>query len=189
MVFLDAILLGVVLGVVLRGNPAALGELRIRRVWLAYAAIALQVVAFPSNVLPWSTPDIAARALWLVSYALLIALIVENRHIRGILVVGAGLACNLAAIVANGGLMPVTQAALDGAGLDYDVHNNSISLVEPHLASLVDRWAAPAWLPFANVYSVGDVLIGVGIVLAVVVAMRPTTSRPAPEPEARESRT
>ena len=32
----------------------------------------------------------------------------------------------------------------------------------PHLGWLVDRWAAPPWVPYANVFSVGDILIAVG---------------------------
>jgi hypothetical protein len=173
MVFLDSVAAALVIGLLLGGNPAALGELRLRRLWLAYVAIALQVVAFPSGTLPWTTPDAVARGLWLVSYGLLIALIAANRRLPGIAVVGAGLACNLVAIVANGGLMPVTHHALRAAGLSYEIRNNSISLAEPHLAALVDRFAAPAWLPMGNVFSVGDVLIGLGVVIVVVLAMRP----------------
>jgi hypothetical protein len=36
----------------------------------------------------------------------------------------------------------------------------------------------PAWLPLANVFSIGDVLIGCGLAVAVAGAMR-TGSRPA----------
>jgi hypothetical protein len=180
MVFLDSVLVALVLGILLGGSPSALGELRVRRLWLAYAAIALQVVAFPSQVLPWSTPDGVARGLWLVSYALLIAMIVQNRHLRGIVIVGVGLACNLVAILDNGGLMPVTSDALRRAGLNYDVRNNSVSLAAPHLSALVDRFAAPGWLPLGNVFSVGDVLIGVGIVIVIVLAMRPRLLRRVP---------
>ncbi len=189
MVFLDSVLLALVLGVLLGGSPAALGELGIRRLWLAYAAIALQVAAFPSGILPWTTPDGLARGLWLASYALLIAMILQNRHIRGIAIVGAGLACNLVAIVANGGLMPVTENALRGAGLSYDERNNSISLANPHLALLVDRFAVPDWLPLGNVFSIGDVLIGVGIVVVIVIAMKPRYLRRAAQlPETVEPR-
>ena len=184
MVFLDAVAVALVAGLLLGGTPAALGELRLQRLWLAYVAIALQVVAFPSGTLPWATPDGVARALWLFSYGLLIAMIAANRHVRGIAVVGAGLACNLVAIVANGGLMPVTDDALRGAGLDYAVRNNSISLSEPRLAGLVDRFAAPSCLPLGNVFSVGDVLIGAGIVIVVVLAMRPRLLRWLPGPSA-----
>jgi hypothetical protein len=37
---------------------------------------------------------------------------------------------------------------------------------------LVDRWGAPDWVPLANVYSIGDLLLGLGGVVIVVGAMR-----------------
>ena len=55
------------------------------------------------------------------------------------------------------------------------MHNNSISAVQPNLGFLVDRWGAPQWLPLANVFSVGDVLIAVGTIVAIVAAMKAPT--------------
>ena len=78
--------------------------------------------------------------------------------------------------------MPVTPEALDRAGLSYQLRNNSISFVHPHLVWLVDRWAVPGWLPLGNVFSVGDVVIGVGVLATVVIAMRPRLfTRPGDE--------
>jgi hypothetical protein len=96
--------------------------------------------------------------------------------------VAAGLLCNLIAILANGGLMPVRASALADAHRSYSVHNNSIEIVRPHLGALVDRWAVPDWVPLGNVYSIGDVLIAVGVFLAIVAAMRaprPVVAEPA----------
>ena len=53
------------------------------------------------------------------------------------------------------------------------VHNSSVALVDAHLPWLVDRWGALAWLPLANVYSVGDVLIAAGLAIAIVAGSRP----------------
>jgi uncharacterized protein DUF5317 len=177
MVFVDFAILGVLVGLAFDGRLSHLADVQIRGLPLAYAAFGLQVLAFPSGVLPWSISGNVARVLWLVSYALQITLILRNRHLRGVAIVGLGLACNLVAILANGGLMPVTQGALRAAGLTYKVHNNSISTAKPHLAWLVDRWAAPHGLPLANVFSVGDVLIAIGTVLAITLAMRAPASR------------
>ena len=173
MVFLNFVAAGLLIGVLLGGRISALGHLRIRSWWLAYLAIALQLVAFPSGVLPWSTADRVASILWVASYAALGALVVRNVRIPGLAVVGIGQLCNLVAIAVNGGHMPVTRGALDAAGLSYELRNNSISLADPHLAALVDRWAVPGWIPFGNVYSIGDVVIGLGIVAAIVIGMRP----------------
>jgi len=172
MVFVDFAVLGVLVGLAAGGRFGALGALKLRSLPLVYVAVALQVAAFPSGVFPWSTPVSVARPLWLASYALLIAFIVRNRHLRGVELVALGLVSNLVAILANGGLMPAKLGALRDAGLAYDIHNNSVSSAHPHLALLVDRWAAPHWLPLANVYSVGDVLIGLGTVAVVALGMR-----------------
>ena len=184
MVYIDVVVVALVLGKLLGGRLSALADLQLRGMSLAFVAIALQVVAFPSGVLPWETPGWAARALWLTSYALLIALLVRNVHLRGTPIVAAGLVSNLTAILANGGLMPVRESALAAADRDYEVHNNSIQLVQPHLGALIDRWAVPHWIPLGNVFSVGDVLIAVGIVVAIVTAMR---TRVAPVHAALES--
>ena len=171
MVFIDVGLVGLALGALLGGRIGALADVSIRGTYLAFAAILLQLIAFPSDVLPWSTPSSVARILWLISYALLIWMLQLNIRLRGTPFVAAGLACNLIAIVANHGLMPVRRAALIAAGRGYHVHNNSIQLGRPHLGALIDRWAVPSWIPFANVYSIGDVLIAVGLVVVIVTAM------------------
>jgi hypothetical protein len=178
MVFVDVVLLALVVGRLLGGRLSGLAELTIRSTWLAFAAIGIQIVAFPYEWLPWRTVEWVAKALWLISYVLLVAFLVRNVRLRGALIVALGVASNLAAILANGGLMPVRGSALAAAHRVYHVHNNSIELTRPHLGALVDRWAVPHWIPLGNVYSVGDVLIAVGIFAVVVAAMRL-----APEPE------
>ncbi len=188
MVFLDFAVVGVLVGLLLRGRPGALANLRVRASALVFGALALQVAAFPSGVLPWSTSPGVARALWILSYVLLISFVIANRRIRGLAVVSGGLLCNLLAIVANGGFMPVSATALRDAGLSYHVKNNSISTADPHLGWLIDRWAAPHWLPFANVFSVGDVLIAAGTIAVIVLAMRGASEVAHEEPSASRSR-
>ena len=75
-----------------------------------------------------------------------------------------GASCNLAAILANGGYMPASVAALGGLGKDRpDDYSNSSIVAHPALGPLTDIFAMPHWLPFANVFSIGDVLIAVGV--------------------------
>jgi hypothetical protein len=40
------------------------------------------------------------------------------------------------------------------------------------LGPLTDQFAMPAWMPMANIFSVGDVLIGVGVAIAIVAVTR-----------------
>lgn len=165
-----SVLLGLVLGLACGGRISRLAGLRLRGLWLIAAAFGLQVVAFPFSFLPWTTPDWLAKGLWLTSYLLLLLTGVLNRRLRGVPIVLAGMAANVAAILANGGRMPVLPGAMRSAGNDYTVSQNSVALARPHLSWLVDRWAIPDWLPLANAFSVGDIVIALGAATIVFAA-------------------
>jgi len=171
----------------LGGSWRRLGRLRIRFLWIFYAAIAMQLVAFPVKVMPWHTSDRIGVVLWLISYGLFIAGIAANfRQLPGIVFIAAGLVSNLAAIVVNGGHMPALPSALRAAGLHFSQSRNSAEMAMPHLSWLVDRWAAPSWIPWANVFSVGDVLIAFGgfiFVLGATRAIRPIRRQQPPRRE------
>jgi hypothetical protein len=176
MVLAFPLLAGVLVSLALGGSLRALAKLRLRSVWLFYAAFAVQVVAFPFSFLPWTTPDGFQKVLWLFSYGLLALAAARNLHLPGVRVIAAGMVLNLLAIVANGGRMPVLPEAMRGAGHDYGVRMNSVAAADPHLDWLVDRWAAPEWVPLANVFSVGDVVIALGAVVLGFAATGVTRS-------------
>ena len=92
-----------------------------------------------------------------------------------------GGAANLITIVANGGYMPVSPEAVAAMGrLPKEGYSNSRLLDGVVLGPLTDIFAMPTWIPLANVFSVGDALIGVGAAIAVVAAMHgraPMTTR------------
>ena len=89
----------------------------------------------------------------------------ENGAVVKIKVVGVGGASNLAAILANGGTMPASPAALEASGWQATPGQfaNSAVVTEPRLAFLGDVFATPSWLPVHSVYSIGDVVIVVGV--------------------------
>ncbi len=165
------VLAALVLGIALGGRLASLARLRLRATWLFFAAIALQLVAFPFAFFPWKTDEGVASSLWLASYSLLIAAAVLNRRIVGVPVVALGMGLNVVAVIANGGTMPVLPEAMHGAGGSHTTLHNSTATPDPSLPWLVDRWAAPDWIPLANVFSVGDVVIAMGAVVIVLAGM------------------
>jgi hypothetical protein len=161
---------GLALAPLLGGRWSRLADLQLRGVPLFYVGIALQLLAFPVSALPWRTPDRLAVVLWLVSYGLFAFGAARNLPISGVPLVAAGMLSNVTAILSNGGHMPALPGALRAAGLHFEQSRNSTALNAPHFPWLVDRWAAPSWVPLANVYSVGDVLIALGGVVFVLVA-------------------
>jgi hypothetical protein len=181
-------LLGLVLIVLLLSVPllggrlTALGELTLRMPGLAMAGIGLQVLII--SVIP-SGPDGFHEVLHVFSYVLLGACAWANRRVPGVALVVLGGALNVIAILANGGVMPadpdlVVHAAQRGG----EGFVNSGVVADPRLLFLGDVIATPRSWPVANVFSVGDLLIllGVAVLLHRVCGSRLTAWWPPRRP-------
>jgi Family of unknown function (DUF5317) len=143
------------------GRLAALVELRLRRVWAIWAALGLAVLGVGLPGLPNGLRSLLLVAAYPVGAVFLLA----NRRVPGMVLVALGAALNLAAIAANGGVMPASADALAAAGLPATDpgFESSAALDVPRLAFLGDVFAIPASWPLSNVFSVGDVCIGAGL--------------------------
>ncbi|HEX8939050.1 MAG TPA: DUF5317 family protein [Candidatus Limnocylindrales bacterium] len=172
MFLLYALAAGLLLGLLLGGSLAGIGGLRFRWAGLAVGGFAIQVVLFAPPVAA-SVGDLGTP-IYLASTLLVVAAVLGNvRQLPALWLVAVGAAANLAAIVANGGGMPALPSALEAAGrTGSTAYSNSILAPDPILPALVDRFAIPAGIPFANVFSIGDVLIGLGVAAVLIVAMR-----------------
>jgi hypothetical protein len=170
MVYLPVLAVAIAVSLALGGKLGNLAGIRLRGIGLFYLAIGIQIVAFPPAFLPWTTPDAVARWLWLGSYACLFCGASLNLRLRGVWLVALGMLSNVVAVVANGGVMPSLPTAAQAAGIVEPATYNSVTTDDPRLAWLVDRWAAPDWIPLANVFSVGDVLLALGAFVLVLAA-------------------
>lgn len=172
MFILYAIPIGVVLGYLVGGRLDRLGELHFRWAWLAIAGLAVQLLLF-SEAAAGIVGGRLGEAVYVASTAAVLVAVLRNLLIPGLALVALGAVENLAAIVANGGVMPTTASALAAAGLSpSDAFSNSAIVEHPALEPLTDIFALPPWVPLANVFSIGDVLIGLGIVLVIALGMR-----------------
>ncbi|HXG40041.1 MAG TPA: DUF5317 family protein [Candidatus Limnocylindrales bacterium] len=171
MFILYAIPIGLALGWLAGGRVAALADLRLRWLPLAFGGLLVQVVLFSGPAV--ELVGAAGPPLYLASTLAVLAAVVRNVRVPGLALVALGAAANLAAILANGGYMPADPAALASLGATIgEGYSNSVVRPDPALAPLIDRFATPPWLPFGNVFSVGDVAIGTGIVIAIASGMR-----------------
>lgn len=147
------------------GRFSPLADVQLRWVWLAVAGLATQIVIISV------APEGARWAHTLphvLSYALVGAMLWANRRIPWLWLVASGGVANFACIVANDGVMPASAWARETAGMPPagDEFVNSGVVADPNLLFLGDVFPFPApWSP--NVFSVGDVLIAVGIFLCL----------------------
>ena len=170
MFMLLAIPLGILLGLAMGGRLGNLSTFRFRWGWLAVAGLLVQVVLFsPTGD---ALAGDAGPAIYIASTTAVLLAVLRNIRLPGMKIVALGALANLAAITANGGFMPASAEALATAGLPPGDHLNSVVLANPALQPLTDIYAIPASLPMANVFSIGDVLIAVGIAWTVAAAMR-----------------
>jgi hypothetical protein len=155
----------------------------LRAPWIPLLALGLQLAIFePTGPLPFLRGR--ELAVHVASYVVLGAFLWANRHLPGVWLVALGFACNAAAILANGGLMPASEEALRAAGRwsllrqAGGAHNNS-TVIGPATALwfLGDVFALPQGVPLANVFSLGDVLLALGVLVLVPPLMG---ARPAP---------
>jgi len=185
MFILYAVIVGLLVGLLAGGRLSGIAQVRFRWGWLVFLGFGTQVVLFSppvtqrlgelsSTVGSWLGPSI-----YVVSTAVVLVALLRNVSLPGLPIVALGAASNFVAIAANGGYMPASPDALAALGKvpGHDFSNGAL-VADPAFAPLTDIFAIPARLPFANVFSVGDVLIGIGIAVAIAIAMR--AGRPEP---------
>lgn len=163
MIQVVAVLLVLLSVPLLGGTIERLGELRVKSAWCAPAAIAVQMLLTQVQ-LPLFGGSVG-NILHLISYGLALWFVIANRRVRGLWLLALGGLANLAAISANGGVMPASEAAARTAGITTEAtrFENSKVVTDARLSILGDIFAIPESLPLANVFSIGDVLLVIGI--------------------------
>ena len=153
------------------GTYAGLTSIRLRGTWLITVALAIQVAII-------SVVDIGSvtvgRFWHALTYGLVGVFLVANRRVRLLWLVACGWFTNTLAIAANGGVMPTSAAAAATLGRTAGSgFENSAPIESPRLALLGDIIATPPHMPLANVFSIGDIILVIGLVAVVVAGARP----------------
>jgi len=170
-----ALPIGLLLGLALGGRLSGLGNIKFRWGMLAVAGFAVQVILF-SGPVSERIGD-AGPVVYVASTAMVLVAVLANLRLPGMALVAIGAASNLAAILANGGYMPAGHPATVGPD-GIVVYSNTRDIASPALELLTDIIVLPDWLPFTNIASIGDLLIGAGIAIVIASSMR-AARRPA----------
>ncbi len=165
-------LAGCVIGWARGGRTGGLSRLSIR----ALPVLAIGVLLVLAARVPWISPR-TAPVLTSIGYLAALGGLWLNMAHRWVGVVLVGTASNALAIIANGGRMPVTRAALErlggpllGAGGTGVDPRHILATPGTPLAFLGDHIAVGAGR-LAAILSPGDLLMGVGLAGLVQAAM------------------
>jgi len=175
MILLYAVVIGLVLGIVSGGRLSNLGNITVRFWPVALLGLLFQVLLFS-----WPLASMVGRlgpSLYVLSTTIVLMALIINLRQPGFALIIVGAFLNFAVIVANGGLMPASPeavVALTGAAVvpTSDFSNSVIAAPGTPLWFLGDIFVLPRPMPFANVFSVGDVLIGIGGAIFIARTMR-----------------
>jgi len=181
MFLLLALLCGLIVGWARGGSLVKLAQLPLRCTWLILIAFLLQIIVFSSQFESLGRSDRLGPALYISSILMLLLAVGLNLSLGGMKIFGLGLLLNFLVIAANGGYMPVPLDNLTQAGMtqraellraEGHLSNSTVLTSETRLPFLADIFLLPSCLPFSNVFSIGDVFIGIGAFILVLQAMQ-----------------
>ena len=147
---------------------------------VALLALCVQLIALRA---PLGNDDLPRRLLLVSSYLLLLTFVAFNITRIGIAVIGGGLLLNFIAILANGGLMAITPETIlksgtlpDDAVVGEWLPGSKDILLERadvHLWFLTDRLVWDDISSVFRAFSIGDVIIVVGLALTLLDILLP----------------
>ena len=189
MLFIVAALLGGAFGSLRGGHLSNLTDLSLRWSALPLLAVGLQAFVIHGPGKAEAGPYTVPALVILASYGLLLITVLVNLRLPGMAWLGLGVALNLLVMVVNGGWMPVTPDLLATAGFAETpsailpgqrvLASKDVVMVsqEIHLRWLSDMFIMSKLGILSAVFSVGDVVMMLGVFQLIHVSMTKRTER------------
>lgn len=178
----EVIILALLVGIIAKGKFGRLADVQIKYIWLLFVVLALAVgmrKLVHMHILPF--PSMICSGIKISEFVILIALALANLRMAGVKLMLVGFVANLAAIVANGGIMPVSSSGMElTAGNHLSEYMAQFPflkdmLIGPNtrLVFLCDIYTA-CWphVLISSVYSIGDFITSIGGFIAIIAIMR-----------------
>ena len=195
LIFVVAMALGGVLGLLAGGRFDHLANVRLR--WIGVLVVGLVLRFAIGAAVDAGIPYVNDFRLPLydLAFLLVLAALWQNRSYPGLSLAFVGVALNLLAITVNGGYMPVWFPSLIAAGFPADEPFSSFHIILPQAADLEFVLRAgmfgdiiPIPFPFIrNVASIGDVFLAGGLAFFLFATIVRTPAELDEEAEARIS--
>lgn len=157
------LLLAVGASLVRGGRVRRVGQAPLLATWLLFSGVVLQIASDAGVLLGWfEGTGTISYGLLLISQLLVLAWVLRNWYLPGLILVAIGLALNAVVMAANGA-MPVHPEAIAALGQDPGelVRGKHVLLDDDtRLWWLADIWPVP---PIRSIISIGDVVLAAGL--------------------------
>lgn len=169
---IETVILALLVSLILRGKLTNISRLHLKAVALVPLSLAMQGLVYWAAVQrvdlggPWIGPLIDTA-----SYVVLLGFAVLNRSVSGMGFIGLGILSNGLVVGLNSGMMPVDPAHLPEASrqiLMAGQGTHGLLTSGTKLAFLADRFYVSIPMLGKQLFSVGDVLIDVGVFILVL---------------------
>lgn len=177
----EGIVLGIIIGKLRGGKINNIGKFMFRTSFLLVFSLMLQLGTSILISLGYEKAIEYKLILYIISYIMLFVVLFLNLHKKSIWLVLIGTILNFAAIVLNGGSMPIDTKLLAERGfvnilksLEIGAMQNYVSISEANSFTvyLAKKFVTPEWYPIKQFFSIGDILIAVGLLLLVQSIMQ-----------------
>ncbi len=172
---IEIILISIIIALIRKGkvNHIAKYDVKLKALFFAYLIVQLGLVFF-GNKLPESIANYT-MFIYLLSYLLLLGFLLRNIERPEIMILLVGVFLNFTVTFINGGKMPLSPdaAAMSGMAENGNVFLQKMSAISASMGAstklkiLGDIIPMPAFYPFSVAISVGDLIIFVGLFLAI----------------------
>ncbi|HHV96569.1 MAG TPA: DUF5317 domain-containing protein [Clostridiaceae bacterium] len=189
MFILYAVVLGIIIGYILGGRLKYLSQTTFKKLYLAIGGFLIQIFIFSDipffKTLQQNYESIVI-ALHILSYILILIFISINYKVPGIAVIGVGILLNAIVIILNRGHMPASIESFSASSIGKhadllkqgeSINNSKAITAETILPWLGDIFVIPSYIPLSNVFSIGDVIIAIGVCIYFAMNMKAAKSK------------
>lgn len=172
--FLFSVILGVVLGYLLKGKLENLNNLEIRGWWLIILGFLVEFIMKIFLKLGYLQIGIFTYFLNIIMYSCIMIFIYINRRYKMILIIGLGFILNIIVIFGNQCTMPISAKAMEILNVGGSVETKGLYSIlnsETNFKLLADIIPYKIWR-LSGIASIGDIVLAIGIIGIIVNGMK-----------------
>ncbi|HOJ09639.1 MAG TPA: DUF5317 family protein [Clostridiales bacterium] len=184
MFIIYAVIIGILIGYISGGRLKFLAQNPFKHIWLVISGFLIQILIFSDiSIFKALQQNSAVLVTFhILSYILILAFTAINIKLPGVAFIGTGILLNAIVIILNKGHMPASIQSFESASVGRyteilsrgETINNSKAIADDTLLPwLGDIFAIPSYIPFSNVFSIGDIIIAIGACIYFAYGMKP----------------